>query len=307
MDEQSRDIRTILVATGLTSESLGALDMAIGLGEKLGAELHAVHVIEPMSKRAADAMPGLAEKHLAIAGEEFEKFAASHELSGKATLHVKRGQPEHEILALRRELDADLLVIGRYGKGGLKRGSLGSVAHSTVRHCPVSALVVEPTFRGSFTKIAVASDLDADAHVELLRGLWLGRMLGVESIMLIKAFELPMGYHTILTEEQARGKMEGVCKSHADELISRVRKEGDPRVEIVSVEGPATRAVPQMCKRLGVEVLVLSMHMHKSDSAGVLLGRTTERILNAVDCSVWAETTPELSQGWWAAVKRLFD
>ncbi len=307
MDGQSRDIRKILVATGLTSESLGAVAMAIGLSERLGAELHAVHVIEPMSRREADALPEVAEKQLAIASEELEKFAASHDLVGKATLHVRRGEPEHEILGLRRELDADLLVIGRYGKGGLKRGSLGSIAHSTVRHCQVSALVVEPTFRGMFTKIAVASDLDADAHVELRRALWLGRALGVESITLMKAYELPMGYHTILTEGQARGKLEEVCKTQADELISKMRRDGDPRVEIVSVEGPATRAVPQMCQKLGVEVLVVSTHLHKSDSAGVLLGRTTERILNAVDCSVWAETTPELAQGWWTAIKGLFD
>jgi len=42
-------------------------------------------------------------------------------------------------------------------------------------------------------------------------------------------------------------------------------------------------------------------------AASVLLGRTTERILARVNCSVWAETTPELHQGFLDALRHLFD
>lgn len=301
------NIRTILVASGLSEESVGAVLAARRLSQRLGAALHAVHVIEPVGTRVKAAVPGLAEKQLAIAEEEFQKFSASHDLVGHATLHVRRGAPEHEILALRKEIDADLLVIGRYGRGGLKRGRLGSIAASTVRHCPVPAIVVEPTFRGEFSRIAVASDLDVDAHIELRRGLWLGRALAVPSITLIKAYELPMGYHTILTEEQAVAKLTEACEAQARELVARVRTDGDPQVDVVCEEGPMPGAVARVCQARGIELLVLATHLRTSEGVGVLLGRTTERILNAVDCSVWAETSPELKQGWWEAIRHLFD
>lgn len=306
-EEAGMEIRTILVASGLSEESVGAVLMARRLSERLGASLHAVHVIEPVGTRVREAIPGLAERQLAIAEEEFQKFAASHDLMGHATPHVRRGNPEHEILALRKEIDADLLVIGRYGRGGLKRGRLGSIATSAARHCPVPVLVVEPTFRGEFARIAVASDLDVDAHIELRRGLWLGRALGARSITLIKAYELPMGYHTILTEEQAVAKLTEACELQAGELIASARRDDDPQVEVVCEEGSTPSAVARVCQARGIELLVLATHLRTSEGAGVLLGRTTERILNAVDCSVWAETTPELKQGWWEAIRHLFD
>ncbi len=306
MGEQLREIRTILVATGLTAESAGAVLMARRLADRLGARLHVVHVVPLPSRRIRETLQEVVARQREVAEEELRKFAGSHEV-GDATLHVREGDPEREILGLRRELDADLVVIGRYGHGGAKPGVLGSIAASVVRHCRVPTLVVDPTFRGDFTKIAVASDLDADSEIELRRGLWLGRTLGVGSIRLINAFELPVGYHTVLTEEQAVAKLEGVCRAHAQELVAKVRGESDPEVEIVCVEGAATRAIPAACERLGIELLVLSTHLHRSEGAGVLLGRTTERILHAAGCSVWAETTPALSQGWWEAIRHLFD
>ncbi len=306
MGEHLREIRTILVATGLTAESAGAVLTARRLADRFGARLHVVHVVSLPSRRIREALAGVVERQREVAAEELERFASSHE-AGDATLHVREGDPEREILGLRRELDADLLVMGRYGKGGPKRGVLGSIAASVVRHCRVPALIVDPTFRGEFAQIAVASNLDADSEIELRRGLWLGRMLGVDSIRLISAFELPVGYHTVLTEEQAVAKLEEVCRAHGRELVEKVRREGDPEVEVVCVEGAATRAIPAACDRLGVEVLVLSTHLHRSEGAGVLLGRTTERILHAANCSVWAETTPELSRGWWDAIRHLFD
>jgi nucleotide-binding universal stress UspA family protein len=52
---------------------------------------------------------------------------------------MRTGVPHEEIVALAQEERADLIVIGTYGRGGMSRALLGSVADRVVRlaTCPV--------------------------------------------------------------------------------------------------------------------------------------------------------------------------
>lgn len=54
-------------------------------------------------------------------------------------VHVRIGEPASEILALAAEADADFIIVGTHGHGGVKRWLVGSVAEKIVReaHCPV--------------------------------------------------------------------------------------------------------------------------------------------------------------------------
>jgi nucleotide-binding universal stress UspA family protein len=59
-----------------------------------------------------------------------------------ATGHVRTGDAAHEILALAREREADLVVTGSRGLGALDRLLLGSVARNVLHHATASVLVV---------------------------------------------------------------------------------------------------------------------------------------------------------------------
>jgi nucleotide-binding universal stress UspA family protein len=52
------------------------------------------------------------------------------------------GRPTDEILRLRDEVSADLIVIGSRGLNAFKRVLLGSDAEGVVRHAPCPVLVV---------------------------------------------------------------------------------------------------------------------------------------------------------------------
>jgi len=307
MSMDLRPVRKILLATGLTTESVGAVVMAQRLAGLFGAELHAVHVVEPVSAEAEAAIPGLAEKHLTQAEEEVGHFTATHGLDKDSTIHVLRGSPEEEVLGLRKQLDADLLVVGRYGKGGLKHDQLGSIADRLVRHCQVPTLVIQPEFRGSYQRIGVASDLDDEQPVELRRALDLAKLFGADRIDLITAWEVPHGYHTVLTYEEAAQKLEAITRERAEALIARARREDDAEVRVVTRLGSPRAAVPDAAREEGIELLVMSTHYRTNKAAAILLGRTTERILAKVYCSVWAETAPELRQTFLEALRHLFD
>jgi nucleotide-binding universal stress UspA family protein len=57
-----------------------------------------------------------------------------------AGTHLRMGAVDLEIVGLAEELQADLIVMGSRGLGGVRRALMGSVSDSVVRHahCPVT-------------------------------------------------------------------------------------------------------------------------------------------------------------------------
>lgn len=301
----ANEIGTILVGTSLGLESVGGVELAKLIVDATGASLHAVTVIQPMSVQQEAAAPGLAEKHMAQAQEELGRFADSHGLAGRVDLHVVKGAPEEELLKLGRRLKADLLVVGRYGRGGLKHGLLGSVADRIARKSPCDVLLAEPEFRGRVEVVGVASDLSAESEVALSRALRLGSMFGAREVVFLHAYELPVGYHMVMTEQEVRARLEEVSRREAEAIVERARGKTDgPPVRIVLGEGvPATR-VPELAREQGVQLLVMSTH-DRTRPAMMFLGRVTEKIVRNATCSVWLEKDPAWHQNILGALKEL--
>jgi nucleotide-binding universal stress UspA family protein len=61
-----------------------------------------------------------------------------------AETRVLRGDPATAICHLADELDAQAIVIGSRGRGGLKRAVLGSVSDHVVRNAPCTVIVTGP-------------------------------------------------------------------------------------------------------------------------------------------------------------------
>ena len=298
-----RPVRRILAATGFSSESVGALLKAKALATTFGAELHIAHAIEAVSDAAEAAVPGLAETHLRQAHEDLEAFAGAHGVAAGATLHVVKGEPSMALLTLHQKIGADLLVLGRYGKGGLKRGSIGSVANALVRKNPTPTLVVQPEHRGDYTRIGVATSLDDTSWIEIARARMLAEKLGAGEVVLLHAYELPHGYHRIMTYETAVEKLGAVARERADALLKGTSNAVN--VRSVIVEGEGAEELPKIAVEEKLDLLVMSTHW-RTAAAQAILGHTTERILKRVDCSVWAETSPELVQDFGDAMKSIF-
>ena len=299
-----RPIKTILAATGLTPESVGGLLMAADLAEREGAALHVVHVVEPTSEVEEKAIPGLAERHLTLATEELHRFCSTHGVPASATQHVLRGDPESDILKLRAELKADVLVISRYGKGGLKRGRLGSIANRLVRKCQVSVLVAHPEYRGGAQRIGVACDFHDKSQMELCRALQLGKDLGSAEVVVVSAYEVPAGYHTIMTWDEACANLEKALREAAEKALAEAvaAVPGAPAWRLRLEEGSPASRVTAMAQEEHFDVLVIGTH-GRSRAAMALLGRTSEKIIEGAGCSVWAERDASQFQGFLAALK----
>jgi nucleotide-binding universal stress UspA family protein len=55
---------------------------------------------------------------------------------------VRTGDPSDELLALAKELDASLVVLGTHGRSGLSHLLLGSTTEKLIRKSPLPVLVV---------------------------------------------------------------------------------------------------------------------------------------------------------------------
>jgi hypothetical protein len=81
---------------------------------------------------------------LATAREHIEGLAAEArgQFAGRMSTHVAAGSTWKQILQIAVDVQADLIVIGTHGRGGIKRLILGSVAETVVRRASCTVLVV---------------------------------------------------------------------------------------------------------------------------------------------------------------------
>lgn len=146
------EIKKVLFATDFSETSRNARDVACELVEKLGADLHTLHVIHNLAVEVPDfgmglSFPSYLEKLPAMKqelsskarealGEEFESsWKDDHHL----TYAVRFGVPASEIVEYADKNGIQMIVIGTHGRTGLTHAVLGSVAERVLQkaHCPV--------------------------------------------------------------------------------------------------------------------------------------------------------------------------
>jgi nucleotide-binding universal stress UspA family protein len=143
----------IVLASDGSEEAARAARTAIELSNNLGAELHVVYVGHmpnvfyespgawALDRELASRMEERAEEE-SLTRLEVQVQKVS-EAGGKVTqAHAKVGRPDVEIVRLAEELDADLIVVGSRGLGGIRRALMGSVSESVLHHAHCPVLVV---------------------------------------------------------------------------------------------------------------------------------------------------------------------
>ena len=140
------DYNRILAAIDLSEEAHEVAAKAARLAAVNQAELHLVHVIEPLSFAYGGDIP----IDFSTIQEEIQRQAET-QLSGLCSklnipvehLHILLGRPENEIHAQAQKLSADLIIVGSHGRHGLAL-ILGSTANGVLHgaKCDVLAMRV---------------------------------------------------------------------------------------------------------------------------------------------------------------------
>ncbi|MEI6244493.1 MAG: universal stress protein [Acidobacteriota bacterium] len=143
-------IKNVLVATDFSAPSETALNYARAMARSFGAQLHVLHIFEPLWITSADVVGGGVALATMIQGledtarkqlEDAVTEADRRELKAVAEM-VTSESPAREIANYANEHKVDLLVIGTHGRSGISRMLIGSVAEKVVRLAPCPVLTV---------------------------------------------------------------------------------------------------------------------------------------------------------------------
>jgi nucleotide-binding universal stress UspA family protein len=141
----------ILLATDGSEEAELAAMRAVDLADATHSELHVVHVgVVPTFLKSYPGTLGYDGKLYEQIEEDSRELLRKQSWRVKAAggtvaeAHLRMGAVALEIVALAEEIQADLIVMGSRGLGGLRRALMGSVSDSVVRHAHCPVLVVRP-------------------------------------------------------------------------------------------------------------------------------------------------------------------
>ena len=152
----------ILMATDFSNYSREALDYALYLAKKLGADLYLLHVMPPIYHPAMSSRigPEVLKQIRSFEEEEHKKLVTLARNVSRKGMEVhpmfREGIPFREILKAADEISADLIVLGTQGRTGLDRFMIGSVAERVVRKSPCPVFVIRPKTRPIAKKIKAA-------------------------------------------------------------------------------------------------------------------------------------------------------
>jgi nucleotide-binding universal stress UspA family protein len=181
----------ILLPTDGSEDAIRATEAASDLARRSGAELHVVHVWHDVRGFAHDFVKReLRRQGQEILDEQIEKIKASGGEVAKA--YLRSGRTSNEVIALCKEIDAGLLVVGSRGLGTVRRILMGSQSEEIVHHAQVPVLVL--TGAQDFwppARIVIGEDFSDDARKagELAAGI--GKLYEAEGLLVYSHPDLP--------------------------------------------------------------------------------------------------------------------
>ncbi len=137
-------LRRIVAAIDFSESSRKALQYALSLGKHFKAEVLLLHVFEPVP-------PGVGIMEGVLVDTSFHEQAAQEleEWRRQVTAEIKTSvvlrdgaSPHKQIVAVAKEVEADLIVIGNRGRSGLGGALMGTTAEKVVRSAPCPVLVI---------------------------------------------------------------------------------------------------------------------------------------------------------------------
>jgi nucleotide-binding universal stress UspA family protein len=134
----------IVLATDGSSDAERALEYARDLALRDGAQVIVVHAFEPIpGYLGVETKSEVAARHVSAGREIADRARERLEEAGvDVETEVLQGPPAEAVLRVAGGRQADLIVMGTRGRGGLTSLLLGSVSHHVLAHSDVPVMVV---------------------------------------------------------------------------------------------------------------------------------------------------------------------
>lgn len=134
--------KKLLIACDLSPQSTEVIKKAVALGKLAEAEIHIVHVVEPVPVTSFG-FAGIVDMEVELiekAQVELNKLAVAHDIA-EANQSIEVGPAKQKIIDKANDLQADLIILGTHGHHGISV-LLGSTANSVAHNADCDVMVV---------------------------------------------------------------------------------------------------------------------------------------------------------------------
>ena len=259
-------IHNVLIATDFSRFSNRALDTGLKLAQAYKAHAYVVFVVPTdefmlAGPEAYVAARDAARRDLENLKLELKKTYSS--LEGiDYQLYLLEGEVAQSILNFAHDKQADLIVLGTHGRGGLEKALMGSVAEKVFRASPIPVLTIGPRARHALHALApknilVAADFTpaSERAAQYAAGLAVEHHSQLALLHVVNPKELE--------HVPDRDRIIQVMEANLQDLLGQgVRVPFTTRI----ASGRVAQTILQNAEELDADLLVLGVH----PSAGVL-------------------------------------
>ena len=285
--------KAVVVGVDGTEESRRALEVAAHLAAAARSELVPVYAVPDLwlaggVEQVPAIQPEVYEILIQDARDQMQRFVADV-LGGaaRAELDLRTGLPAAAIADAAREHRAELVVLGGKHHGAIARGLGRSTAHYLVRTLDVPVLIVGPG-AVSLTHVLAAVDV-SKASVPALRAAQRFATLLHAKLRVMHAVE-PLGLMYLPVSAGDQLGFEERSRAAFERLL-RPFPEIGPEDRVVRT-GLAPETIIAEATAWPAQLVVVGSH-GKNWFDRVLVGSTTERLLNALATSLLVVPTVE--------------
>jgi nucleotide-binding universal stress UspA family protein len=282
------NLHKILVATDFSAEADNALEHALDIARRVGAEIVLIHVcpVIELSDYPRSGHDWAEILRAQLAGNRDRLEMVRSQVSGQGvqvSQMVIDDEPEDGIIAAAGQLGADLIAMGTRGHAGIERVLLGSVAEQVIRASPVSVLVARQGQRpaGGYQRILVPTDFSASAD----------RALEIACDLVARGgtIDLRHYWHTpvfgpIPDPDKLDEEWYRTTSERGAERLERHRS-GDYEIKFTATGGLARKEILDQLDQEPYDLVVMGSHGRKGVKR-LFLGSVAEAIIRHANCSV---------------------
>lgn len=303
-NRQALQIHNVLVPVDFSEPSLSAVESALPLIAKFGADMHLVHVFArdyPITSLVA--MPFvLPELEISRSiHEQLKNVAKKYSIAlRRENIHALTGRPFEEICRLACDISIDLIIIATRGNAGLRHLMLGSTAERVVRYSPCPVLVVRgrdlekkvsrwrverraPQFRKILAPIDFSEcSMKGLAYAQAFANQFKSRLVLLNSVHF---------QYYVASDEYGRYDLprlmqyaEKIAREQMQDLVEKTDW-GGLQVETSVQTGHAGQQICDGARDCAADLIVTSTH-GRTGFKHVLLGSTAEYVVRHAHCPV---------------------
>jgi len=274
-------MKRLLVATDLSTRSQRALVRALSLAETIGAEVHALHVVN------ADLPASIAKYERTEAAKLIQRQAEAARAGRGVPLTVDAilGHPVADVLAVADARAVDLIVVGTHRTSPLKDLFVGATADQLIRLAKRPVLVVRDQLEHPYRRVLAPVDFSEHSRraVEFA-----ARLLPNVPLGMLHVYDMPYAGLANLSKEADPAAQEQYLRSlFADDARRFLADLGElgTQVPLRICAGQVLPVIAEEVQRQGVDLLVAGT-TGRSGVARVVLGSVAADLVRRPPCDI---------------------